>query len=131
MVIHPENRWSCCTEAPGAGRNTFRSCHPCSGDTNNILVVSPGDNRADRFVAALKTIGYGASEGSALLVDPANLVNYHVIDSAAGNNAGQPYKRLQVPPFPNTTEEQNEKTLGVFRLQPYEAIVYVGTPSGT
>ncbi|MRR58351.1 MAG: hypothetical protein EG824_09090 [Deltaproteobacteria bacterium] len=98
----------------------------CSGDTNNTLVVSPGDDRADRFVAALKTIGYGVSEGSAHLIDPANFVNYHVIDSAAGNNAGQPYKRLQVLPFPNMTEEQNEKAMGVFRLQPYEAVVYVG-----
>jgi hypothetical protein len=98
----------------------------CSGDTNNALVISPGDNRADKFVAALKTVGYGVSEGSAHLIDPANFVNYHVIDSAAGNNAGQPYKRLQVLPFPNMTEDEDQKAMGIFRLQPYEAVVYVG-----
>ena len=98
----------------------------CSGDTTNALVISPGDNRADKFVEALKTIGYGVSEGSAHLIDPANFVNYHVIDSAAGNNAGQPYKRLQVLPFPNMTEDEDQKAMGIFRLQPYEAVVYVG-----
>ena len=94
----------------------------CSDNSENVIV----DTRADKFVAALNSIGYAVNEGSARLIDPAYYVKQQVIDSAAGNNAGQPYKRLQIPKYQGMEEDPTEKSMGIFRLQPYEAIVYVG-----
>ena len=106
----------------------------CSGDTNTVFVTSSSaDNRTDQFVAALKSNGHVVQEGSMPLSDIAYYTNYNITDSAAGFNYGVPYKRLQIPAYDATgTEEQTTKTSGIFRLQPYEAIVYVGLtpPSG-
>lgn len=80
--------------------------------------------REDRFIAALSK-DFIVQGGSAGLVDPAHAVQEHVVDSAAGNNAGQPYKRLQVPDSDEplmTTGRLN----GIFKLEPYEAIIYLG-----
>ena len=100
----------------------------CTSDTNTLLVTSSSaDNRTDQFVAALKANGHVVQEGSMPLSDIAYYTNYNVTDSAAGFNYGVPYKRLQIPAYEATeVEDQATKTSGIFRLQPYEAIVYVG-----
>jgi hypothetical protein len=97
----------------------------CSGDTNTVLVAggSSSDNRPDQFVARLAANGNVVQEGSMPLSDIAYYTNYNVTDSAAGFNYGVPYKRLQIPAY--EPSDKNE-TSGIFRLQPYEAIVYVG-----
>ncbi|HQN01608.1 MAG TPA: hypothetical protein PLL36_11050 [Candidatus Hydrogenedentes bacterium] len=103
----------------------------CEGDTKKTVIVSgPADNRADQFVAGLKADGHVVQEGSMPLSDIAYYTNYNVTDSAAGFNYGVPYKRLQIPS--PETEDEPVKSSGIFRLQPYEAIVYVGLtpPSG-
>ena len=81
-------------------------------------------SREDRFISALSQ-EFIVQGGSASLVDPAHAVKERVVDSAAGNNAGQPYKRLQIPDSDEpimTTGRMN----GIFKLQPYEAIIYLG-----
>lgn len=81
-------------------------------------------SREDHFISALSN-EFIVQGGSASLVDPAHAVKEHVVDSAAGNNAGQPYKRLQIPDSDEpimTTGRLN----GIFKLLPYEAIIYLG-----
>jgi hypothetical protein len=51
------------------------------------------------------------------------LVNIHWVNSAAGNNAGNPYKRFDIPPPPPRTLPRQ---LSAFRLAPDEAVVYLG-----
>lgn len=46
-------------------------------------------SREDHFIAALSN-EFIVQGGSASLVNPALAVKEHVVDSAAGNNAGQP-----------------------------------------
>ena len=72
--------------------------------------------RVDAFRAALDAGGFQVRGGGMELVDALALFDRHVLNSASGNNAGQPYKRLTVP----------GERAGVFRLAPYEAVVYVG-----
>ncbi|MDQ5987827.1 MAG: hypothetical protein CSYNP_03573 [Syntrophus sp. SKADARSKE-3] len=105
----------------------------CKGDTYNTLTTSSADNRADQFVQGLTNNGNIVQEGSMPLSDIAYYTNYNITDSAAGFNYGVPYKRLQVPSYKATeADDQATGTSGIFRLQPYEAIVYVGLtpPSG-
>ncbi len=110
---------------PILGLMALLSLVACSDNTTYITSAS-GDTRADQFISSLNSIGYSVKEGSAHLIDPAYYVNYKVVDSAAGNNAGQPYKRLQIPEYQGGAATTEETTNGVFRLQPYEAIVYLG-----
>ena len=74
------------------------------------------DGRVEAFRTALDAEGLQALGGGMQRVDALALVDRHVLNSASGNNAGQPYKRLTVP----------GENAGVFRLNPYEALVYVG-----
>ena len=99
----------------------------CKGDTYNTLTTSSADSRADQFVQGLKDNGNIVQEGSMPLSDIAYYTNYNITDSAAGFNYGVPYKRLQVSSYKATeADDQATGTSGIFRLQPYEAIVYVG-----
>jgi hypothetical protein len=80
------------------------------------------DPRTDAFVAALDAAGFTVRPGSMPVTDLVFAVNNFVIDSGAGYNAGQFYKRWVVPPVPG----QAPTAPLVFRLTPDEAVVYVG-----
>jgi hypothetical protein len=80
------------------------------------------DPRSAAFVAALDAAGFTVREGSMPLTDIIFAVNTYLIDSGAGYNAGQFYKRWVVPPVPG----QAPTPEFVFRLAPDEAVVYVG-----
>jgi hypothetical protein len=82
---------------------------------------SSGDSRSSLFVSRLEFNGFIVTEGSADPIYPLDMVNTYVLDSAAGNNAGQPYKKLKIPVLPSV-----RMGLGIFQLRPYEAIVYLG-----
>jgi len=84
------------------------------------------DPRVAAFRNALENSGFAVSEGSTKQINPFQFIHDGVIDSCAGNNAGQPYKCFPVPLIPGEEDGQGRKEQGVFRLQPYEAIVYVG-----
>ena len=91
----------------------------CSGNS--------GDFRSSLFVSGLESNGFIVNEGSADPIYPLDMVNKNYIDSAAGNNTGQPYKKLKIPGLPFVQEEDPlEREIGIFRLRPYEAIVYLG-----
>lgn len=53
------------------------------------------------------------------------MVDAKWVDSAAGNQATQPYKRLQVPPYPWGGYEF-DTNMSMFRLRPDEAVLYLG-----
>ena len=93
----------------------------CSDNDDNAP-----DLRVAAFRSALKNSGFAVSEGSTKQINPFQFIHDGVIDSCAGNNAGQPYKCFPVPLIPGEEDEQGRKEQGVFRLRPYEAIVYVG-----
>lgn len=84
------------------------------------------DPRVAAFRNALVRSGLAVREGSTKQINPFRFIHAGAIDSCAGNNAGQPYKCLPVPLIPGEADEQGRAEFGVFRLQPYEAIVYVG-----
>lgn len=84
------------------------------------------DLRVSAFRSALKNSGFAVSDGSTLQVNPLQFIQNGLIDSCSGNNAGQPYKCFPIPIIPGEEDEQGRKQLAIFRLQPYEAIVYVG-----
>ncbi len=69
----------------------------CSGN--------PGDFRSSLFVSGLESNGFIVTEGSADPIYPLDMVNKYFMDSAAGNNAGQPYKKLKIPVLPSVQEE--------------------------
>jgi hypothetical protein len=88
---------------------------------------SPGagpnkDHRTAAFVAALDADGFTVDEGTVELTDILYAVNDLFIDSGAGANAGQFYKRWAVPALPGQTGTPPF----LFRLAPDEAVVYVG-----
>ena len=92
-----------------------------------------GDFRSSLFVSGLESNGFIVTEGSADPIYPLDMVNKYDIGSAAGNNTGQPYKKLKIPVLPFVPEEEDplEREIGIFQLRPYEAIVYLGpTPPG-
>ena len=84
------------------------------------------DSRLTAFRAALADDFVVSTNGTTRIVDFIKIVDDHKTDSAAGNQANQPYKRLQVPVFPVREEDPVEYTMGAFRLRPDEAVVYVG-----
>lgn len=77
--------------------------------------ASAADGRVDAFRAALESDGFTVGAGETGLVDLPAMVDVGYIDSAAGNNKGQPYKGIY--PMPPA---------GPFWLQPDEAVVYLG-----
>jgi hypothetical protein len=81
------------------------------------------DGRIVAFRAALQSDGFMVRDGQTGLANPLSLVDHRYIDSAAGNNKGQFYKRIDVPPF---SEDAVRRLEDPFRLKPYEAIVYLG-----
>ena len=90
--------------------------------------TSPADSdpRQGTFIADLTSAGFEVRSGAQRRIDAAYFVDNHVIDSAAGNNAGQAYKALQVPAVPPGSADASERSSGVFRLREDEAVVYVG-----
>lgn len=80
------------------------------------------DSRTAALVASLDAAGFKVQEGTVEVAQVFQMVNDHKIDSAAGNNAGQYYKRFVVPPPPSHYGGLDN----TFRLRPDEAVVYVG-----
>jgi hypothetical protein len=90
------------------------ACAPAYGAT---------DGRVEAFRQALDAAGFQVRAGQSGFADPPYFVDAHLFNSAMGNNAGQPYKRIDVPPFrQDALREQGS----FIRLAPYEAIVYLG-----
>lgn len=89
-------------------------------------VQADGDPRQGVFINDLTSAGFEVRSGSQRRIDAAYFVDNHVIDSAAGNNAGQAYKALQVPAVPPGSTDASERSSGVFRLREDEAVVYLG-----
>jgi hypothetical protein len=108
---------------------TFAAFAALAGATRSNGPDSPGaggnkDHRTAAFVAALDADGFTVQEGTIELTDLLGAVNSYFIDSAGGNNAKQFYKRWVVPAAPGQTGTPPF----LFRLNPDEAIVYVGKP---
>ena len=88
---------------------------------------SGADTRQATFQTLLETNGFAVKGGSTPEAFPIDLVDSHVIDSAAGNNATQPYKVLKLPFSAGVDAEDGQGAQNaIFRLRPDEAIVYVG-----
>ena len=73
----------------------------------------------------LEQDGFAVRAGSSSTPDPFALVRRHKMDSAGGNNAGQPYKILRVP-CPRAEQHDIDKDFGLFHLRADEAVVYLG-----
>jgi hypothetical protein len=96
-----------------------------AGDPNPAGQPAAGgdkDKRAAALVAALDADGFTVREGSVELTDIVYAVNSYFMDSGAGANAGQVYKRWVVPALSGQTGTPPF----LFRLAPDEAVVYVG-----
>lgn len=79
--------------------------------------------RTAAFVATLEAGGFEVREGHLETVSSIEVLNdWQFMDSCAGNNAGQPYKRFVVPPHRGQDVEADL----MLRLRPDEAVVYVG-----
>lgn len=94
----------------------------CGGDSD----PTP-DGRQAVFQNLLKANGFAVNEGSTPEAFPLDLVDRNVLDSAAGNNATQPYKVLKLP-FSAEADVDDPRGAenAIFRMRPDEAIVYVG-----
>ncbi len=81
------------------------------------------DGRVEAFRSALESGHFYVRDGTTEPVELLQWVDKRYLNSAAGNNAGQPYKHfVLVPPPPKPARPQ----LSTFRLAPYEAVVYLG-----
>jgi hypothetical protein len=79
------------------------------------------------FYTALTNEFIVSTNGATEATDLIQMVNERWIDSAAGNQATQPYKRLQVPMYPWLPhEDPTNYVQDMFRLRPDEAVVYLG-----
>lgn len=78
------------------------------------------------FTTGLTDNGFLVGTGSAVRIDASEMVDQHAIDSAAGNNAGQPYKVFAVPNRAGTAEDDATREVRAFRLREDEALVYLG-----
>ena len=93
------------------------------------LVGSPAAvarDRAPAFRAALEHAGFIVQSGDTQVSDAFELVEANVLASASGNNAGQLYKRLDVPGPPGPGGTPGTAANGIFNLRPGEAIVWAG-----
>lgn len=86
----------------------------------------PETGREAAFRQGLEAGGYTVNRGSTVVVYPTQLVDQKQIDSAAGFNSGQPYKRFQVPALGAELPDKDVHSVGIFKLQPDEALVFVG-----
>jgi hypothetical protein len=84
------------------------------------------DPRRQAFCDALATDFLVNTNGTTNPTDLIRMVDEKWIDSAAGNQATQPYKRFQVPPYPWLPNEDRTNTMNMFRLRPDEAVLYLG-----
>ncbi len=81
------------------------------------------DGRTEAFGASLDAAGFIVQESRTEVVDPFQVCNeWRFMDSCAGNNIGQPYKRWIVLPHPSRELQVDIP----FMLAPDEAVVYVG-----
>lgn len=85
--------------------------------------VGQSDHRVQTFESALQSGGFVVRAGDTGPVFLQQWVDAHILESAGGNNAGQPYKRFDLPPPPPQTFPRQ---LSTYRLAPYEAVVYLG-----
>lgn len=83
------------------------------------------DPRPVLFRHSLEQDGFAVRAGSSSTPDPFALVRRHKMDSAGGNNAGQPYKILRVP-CPRAEQHDIDKDFGLFHLRADEAVIYLG-----
>jgi hypothetical protein len=87
--------------------------------------VLADDPRWFAFYRALTNEFIVNTNGNTTPADMIRMVDEKWIDSAAGNQATQPYKRLRVPPYPWGGYEV-ETNLNMFRMRPDEAVLYLG-----
>jgi hypothetical protein len=87
--------------------------------------VLADDPRWFAFYRALTNEFIVNTNGITTPADMIRMVDEKWIDSAAGNQATQPYKRLRVPPYPWGGYEV-ETNLKMFRMRPDEAVLYLG-----
>jgi hypothetical protein len=64
--------------------------------SGSLNAASGADARPGAFYAALTNASFLVNTGSTVLVDAIGMVDEHKVDSAAGNQATQPYKRVSV-----------------------------------
>ena len=85
------------------------------------------DPRRLAFCAALTNEFIVSTSGKTEATDLIQMVDEKWIDSAAGNQATQPYKRLEVPMHPwGPPDNPVDHALDMFRLRPDEAVLYLG-----
>jgi hypothetical protein len=85
------------------------------------------DPRRIAFYTALTNAFIVSTNGAVEATDLIQMVDGKWIDSAAGNQATQPYKRLEVPMYPwGPADNPVDHALDMFRLRPDEAVVYLG-----
>ena len=124
--------------SPGDG--SVRSPVAASAAARGPEVSDAGDDQAGRsgataaddlhgrersFVRELESAGFIVQEGYATRADPVEAMDQHAIDSAAGFNYPQFYKRFVVPMHPSEGGGFDETSNG-FKLAADEAIVYEG-----
>ena len=89
--------------------------------------AQPDDARRSAFCAALTNEFIVSTSGKTEATDLIQMVDEKWIDSAAGNQATQPYKRLEVPMHPwGPPDNPADHALDMFRLRPDEAVLYLG-----
>jgi hypothetical protein len=87
--------------------------------------VRGDDSRWFDFYRALTNDFIVQTNGITSPTDLIRMVDEKWMDSAAGNQATQPYKRLQVPSYPWGANEY-DTNFNMFRLRPDEAVLYLG-----
>lgn len=113
------------------GRTTKRTTRWIAGAGVVLWAIAAhaqGDDlRRGAFYAALTNDFVVNTNGAIGPTDLIRMVDEKWIDSAAGNQATQPYKRFMVPPHPlGPKENPVDLALNMFRLRPDEAVVYLG-----
>ena len=89
-----------------------------------IAAHAQGDDpRRLAFYTALTNDFIVSTNGTTKPIDLIRMVDEKWIDSAAGNQATQPYKRFQVPIYPSLPDQDPQD---MFQLRPDEAVVYLG-----
>jgi hypothetical protein len=84
------------------------------------------DPRLTAFRAALAQDYIVSTNGTLQIADLIQMVDNHKLDSAGGNQATQPYVRMQVPRYPLSEDDFVDLDTAAFRIRPDEAVVYVG-----
>jgi hypothetical protein len=105
------------------------SCHTNSGGQD----TTSGD--IELFLSSLQGRGFDVQEGKYLLVDAIDLVNRGIINTANGNNSGNPYYAYILPLAPGQSYPNEVALEGGYlnyRLKANEALILVGaTPPET